>query len=216
MMAETYRKAKVLKFLDKLREMKEMNIKYSQMYLINLKELIPHMENDIFFLENVEEIEDILENLQFKKEEENIVLSREQLMFFKEATNAITTIKDINIILKEAGEFFDLDIPERKVKSGMVNYKIQSIDPMDMTGIKKQYYIMLGEIGVSYPDGTGDEEFVAAANKVFLEYVTHNDITKVDDGFIVSLPVFASHQVIKDLTNADLTVLAMIPIKEKE
>ena len=44
----------------------------------------------------------------------------------------------------------------------------------------------------------------------------HNDITKVDDGFIVSLPVFASHQVIKDLTNADLTVLAMIPIKEKE
>ena len=29
---------------------------------------------------------------------------------------------------------------------------------------------MLGEI-VSYPDGTGDEEFVAA-NKVFLEYVT--------------------------------------------
>ena len=43
----------------------------------------------------------------------------------------------------------------------MVNYKIQSIDPMDMTGIKKQYYIMLGEIGVSYPDGTGDEEFVA-------------------------------------------------------
>ncbi|MCE0554504.1 hypothetical protein LQK80_25580 [Bacillus thuringiensis] len=49
MMAETYRKAKVLKFLDKLREMKEMNIKYSQMYLINLKELIPHMENDIFF-----------------------------------------------------------------------------------------------------------------------------------------------------------------------
>ncbi|HDR3902943.1 TPA: hypothetical protein QCO88_005629, partial [Bacillus cereus] len=76
--------------------------------------------------------------------------------------------------------------------------------------------IMLGEIGVSYPDGTGDEEFVAAANKVFLEYVTHNDITKVDDGFIVSLPVFASHQVIKDLTNADLTVLAMIPIKEKE
>ncbi|ASJ47395.1 MAG TPA: hypothetical protein DEU03_01785 [Bacillus sp. (in: Bacteria)] len=216
MMAETYRKAKVLKFLDKLREMKEMNIKYSQMYLINLKELIPHMGNDIFFLENVEEIEDILENLQFKKEEENIVLSREQLMFFKEATNAITTIKDINIILEEAGEFFDLDIPERKVKSGMVNYKIQSIDPMDMTGIKKQYYIMLGEIGVSYPDGTGDEEFVAAANKVFLEYVTHNDITKVDDGFIVSLPVFASHQVIKDLTNADLTVLAMIPIKEKE
>ncbi|HFK1460749.1 MULTISPECIES: hypothetical protein [Bacillus] len=216
MMAETYRKAKVLKFLDKLREMKEMNIKYSQMYLINLKGLIPHMENDIFFLENVEEIEDILENLQFKKEEENIVLSREQLMFFKEATNAITTIKDINIILEEAGEFFDLDIPERKVKSGMVNYKIQSIDPMDMTGIKKQYYIMLGEIGVSYPDGTGDEEFVAAANKVFLEYVTHNDITKVDDGFIVSLPVFASHQVIKDLTNADLTVLAMIPIKEKE
>nr|WP_240155951.1 hypothetical protein [Bacillus cereus] len=215
-MAETYRKAKVLKFLDKLREMKEMNIKYSQMYLINLKGLIPHMENDIFFLENVEEIEDILENLQFKKEEENIVLSREQLMFFKEATNAITTIKDINIILEEAGEFFDLDIPERKVKSGMVNYKIQSIDPMDMTGIKKQYYIMLGEIGVSYPDGTGDEEFVAAANKVFLEYVTHNDITKVDDGFIVSLPVFASHQVIKDLTNADLTVLAMIPIKEKE
>ncbi|AKR33946.1 hypothetical protein P4K49_09430 [Bacillus cereus] len=215
-MAETYRKAKVLKFLDKLREMKEMNIKYSQMYLINLKELIPHMGNDIFFLENVEEIEDILENLQFKKEEENIVLSREQLMFFKEATNAITTIKDINIILEEAGEFFDLDIPERKVKSGMVNYKIQSIDPMDMTGIKKQYYIMLGEIGVSYPDGTGDEEFVAAANKVFLEYVTHNDITKVDDGFIVSLPVFASHQVIKDLTNADLTVLAMIPIKEKE
>ncbi|MGA5743519.1 hypothetical protein ACPCZP_23740 [Bacillus bombysepticus] len=216
MMAETYRKAKVLKFLDKLREMKEMNIKYSQMYLINLKELIPHMGNDIFFLENVEEIEDILENLQFKKEEENIVLSREQLMFFKEATNAITTIKDINIILEEAGEFFDLDIPERKVKSGMVNYKIQSIDPMDMTGIKKQYYIMLGEIGVSYPDGTGDEEFVAAANKVFLEYVTHNDITKVDDGFIVLLPVFASHQVIKDLTNADLTVLAMIPIKEKE
>ncbi|MES1049653.1 hypothetical protein FOA24_09485 [Bacillus thuringiensis] len=216
MMAETYRKVKVLKFLDKLREMKEMNIKYSQMYLINLKELIPHMENDMFFLENVEEIEDILENLQFKKEEENIVLSREQLMFFKEATNAITTIKDINIILEEAGEFFDLDIPERKVKSGMVNYKIQSIDPMDMTGIKKQYYIMLGEIGVSYPDGTGDEEFVAAANKVFLEYVTHNDITKVDDGFIVSLPVFASHQVIKDLTNADLTVLAMIPIKEKE
>ncbi|MGA5659110.1 hypothetical protein ACPCZR_05830 [Bacillus bombysepticus] len=216
MMAETYRKAKVLKFLDKLREMKEMNIKYSQMYLINLKELIPHMENDMFFLENVEEIEDILENLQFKKEEENIVLSREQLMFFKEATNAITTIKDINIILEEAGEFFDLDIPERKVKSEMVNYKIQSIDPMDMTGIKKQYYIMLGEIGVSYPDGTGDEEFVAAANKVFLEYVTHNDITKVDDGFIVSLPVFASHQVIKDLTNADLTVLAMIPIKEKE
>ncbi|PET96829.1 hypothetical protein [Bacillus cereus] len=216
MMAETYRKAKVLKFLDKLREMKVMNIKYSQMYLINLKELIPHMENDMFFLENVEEIEDILENLQFKKEEENIVLSREQLMFFKEATNAITTIKDINIILEEAGEFFDLDIPERKVKSGMVNYKIQSIDPMDMTGIKKQYYIMLGEIGVSYPDGTGDEEFVAAANKVFLEYVTHNDITKVDDGFIVSLPVFASHQVIKDLTNADLTVLAMIPIKEKE
>nr|WP_257142580.1 hypothetical protein [Bacillus cereus] len=215
-MAETYRKAKVLKFLDKLREMKVMNIKYSQMYLINLKELIPHMENDMFFLENVEEIEDILENLQFKKEEENIVLSREQLMFFKEATNAITTIKDINIILEEAGEFFDLDIPERKVKSGMVNYKIQSIDPMDMTGIKKQYYIMLGEIGVSYPDGTGDEEFVAAANKVFLEYVTHNDITKVDDGFIVSLPVFASHQVIKDLTNADLTVLAMIPIKEKE
>ncbi|MGR5995300.1 hypothetical protein ACT7C9_23180 [Bacillus cereus] len=117
--------------------------------------------------------------------------------FFKEATNAITTIKDINIILEEAGEFFDLDIPERKVKSGMVNYKIQSIDPMDMTGIKKQYYIMLGEIGVSYPDGTGDEEFVAVANKVFLEYVTHNDITKVDDGFIVSLPVFASHQVIK-------------------
>ncbi|MCU5063454.1 MULTISPECIES: hypothetical protein [Bacillus cereus group] len=216
MMAETYRKAKVLKFLDKLREIKEMNIKYSQMYLINLKELIPHMENDMFFLENVEEIEDILENLQFKKEEENIVLSREQLMFFKEATNAITTIKDINIILEEAGEFFDLDIPERKVKSKMVNYKIQSIDPMDMTGIKKQYYIMLGEIGVSYPDGTGDEEFVAAANKVFLEYVTHNDITKVDDGFIVSLPVFASHQVIKDLTNADLTVLAMIPIKEKE
>ncbi|MCC2507642.1 hypothetical protein PDM88_16555 [Bacillus cereus] len=215
-MAETYRKAKVLKFLDKLREIKEMNIKYSQMYLINLKELIPHMENDMFFLENVEEIEDILENLQFKKEEENIVLSREQLMFFKEATNAITTIKDINIILEEAGEFFDLDIPERKVKSKMVNYKIQSIDPMDMTGIKKQYYIMLGEIGVSYPDGTGDEEFVAAANKVFLEYVTHNDITKVDDGFIVSLPVFASHQVIKDLTNADLTVLAMIPIKEKE
>ncbi|WP_230690698.1 hypothetical protein [Bacillus thuringiensis] len=83
MMAETYRKAKVLKFLDKLREMKEMNIKYSQMYLINLKELIPHMENDIFFLENVEEIEDILENLQFKKEEENIVLSREQLMFLR-------------------------------------------------------------------------------------------------------------------------------------
>lgn len=41
------------------------------------------MENDIFFLENVEEIEDILENLQFKKEEENIVLSREQLMFLR-------------------------------------------------------------------------------------------------------------------------------------
>ena len=75
---------------------------------------------------------------------------------------------------------------------------------------------MLGEIGVSYPDGTGDEEFVAAANKVFLEYVTQKDITKVDDGFIVSLPVYASHQVIKDLMNAELSVLAMVPIKEKE
>ncbi|MCE0554503.1 hypothetical protein LQK80_25575 [Bacillus thuringiensis] len=32
------------------------------------------------------------------------------------------------------------------MKSGMVNYKIQSIDPMDMTGIKKQYYIMLGKL----------------------------------------------------------------------
>ncbi|OUB62838.1 hypothetical protein [Bacillus thuringiensis] len=215
-MAETYRKAKVLKFLEKLREMKEMNIKYSQMYLMNLKELNRHMENDMFFLENVEEMEEILENLQFKKDAENIVLSTEQLMFFKEANNAITTIKDIDIILEESGEFFDLDIPERKVKSEMENYTIQPIDPMDMTGIKKQYYIMLGEIGVSYPDGTGDEEFVAAANKVFLEYVTHNDITKVDDGFIVSLPVYASHQVIKDLTNAELSVLAMIPIKEKE
>lgn len=55
---------------------------------------------------------------------------------FKEATNAITTIKDINIIFRRSWRVFDLDIPERKVKSGMVNYKIQSIDPMDMTGIK--------------------------------------------------------------------------------
>ncbi|AOY15288.1 TPA: hypothetical protein ACGW5B_006322 [Bacillus paranthracis] len=215
-MAETYRKAKVLKFLEKLREMKEMNLKYSQMYLMNLKELNLHMEKDMLFLENVEEMEEILENLQFKKNAENIILSTDQLMSFKEATNAIRTIKDIDIILEEAGEFFDLDIPERKVKSEMVNYTIQSIDPMDMTGIKKQYYIMLGEIGVSYPDGTGDEEFVAAANKVFLEYVTQKDITKVDDGFIVSLPVYASHQVIKDLMNAELSVLAMVPIKEKE
>ncbi|WP_412676720.1 hypothetical protein, partial [Bacillus paranthracis] len=188
------------------REMKEMN----------LKELNLHMEKDMLFLENVEEMEEILENLQFKKNAENIILSTDQLMSFKEATNAIRTIKDIDIILEEAGEFFDLDIPERKVKSEMVNYTIQSIDPMDMTGIKKQYYIMLGEIGVSYPDGTGDEEFVAAANKVFLEYVTQKDITKVDDGFIVSLPVYASHQVIKDLMNAELSVLAMVPIKEKE
>lgn len=215
-MAETYRKAKVLKFLEKLREMKEMNLKYSQMYLMNLKELNLHMEKDMLFLENVEEMEEILENLQFRKNAENIILSTDQLMSFKEATNAIRTIKDIDIILEEAGEFFDLDIPERKVKSEMVNYTIQSIDPMDMTGIKKQYYIMLGEIGVSYPDGTGDEEFVAAANKVFLEYVTQKDITKVDDGFIVSLPVYASHQVIKDLMNAELSVLAMVPIKEKE
>lgn len=215
-MAETYRKAKVLKFLEKLREMKEMNLKYSQMYLMNLKELNLHMEKDMLFLENVEEMEEILENLQFRKNAENIILSTDQLISFKEATNAIRTIKDIDIILEEAGEFFDLDIPERKVKSEMVNYTIQSIDPMDMTGIKKQYYIMLGEIGVSYPDGTGDEEFVAAANKVFLEYVTQKDITKVDDGFIVSLPVYASHQVIKDLMNAELSVLAMVPIKEKE
>ena len=66
-MAETYRKAKVLKFLEKLREMKEMNLKYSQMYLMNLKELNLHMEKDMLFLENVEEMEEILENLQFKK-----------------------------------------------------------------------------------------------------------------------------------------------------
>ena len=116
--------------------MKEMNIKYSQMYLINLKELIPHMENDIFFWKCVEEIEDILENLQFKKRGRKYCFIKRATHVFKEATNAITTIKDINIILEEAGEFFDLDIPERKVKSGMVNYKIQSIDPMDMTGIK--------------------------------------------------------------------------------
>lgn len=214
-MAETFRIAKVMKFINTLRALRTVEFEHTVFFgnhLQNqLKEIFPnsesHKQHDIYKL---------VDNItSYSHEEDGISFSHSQFSFFRETMFHLGCSHIIDDIIKEIGKFFDLDIPELNQKKGdLENYSIKSIDTKDYSNIPRKFYIIIGGMGKSFSEQI-QEECAQHCLKVLSEIIEENKIDQVENGFIIQTPVQNIPNISNELINNNIGIYGVIPIEEK-
>ena len=212
-MAETFRIAKVMKFIDTLRALRKVEFEHTMVfgnYLKGqLKEIFPnnelHENNDIYKL---------LDNItKYSYEKDGISFSHPQFSFFQETMFHLGCTHIIDNIIKEMGEFFDLDIPElNKTKVDLEKYNIRSIDTKDYSNTPRKIYIIIGGMGKSFSEQI-QEECAQNCLNILMEIIEENEIDRVENGFIVQTPVQNIPNISNELINNNISIYGIIPIE---
>ena len=131
----------------------------------------------------------------------------------EELADVYFEIDDLVDIIKEMGEFFDLDIPElNKTKVDLEKYNIKSIDTKDYSNTPRKIYIIIGGMGKSFSEQI-QEECAQNCLNILMEIIEENEIDRVENGFIVQTPVQNIPNISNELINNNISIYGIIPIE---
>jgi len=214
-MAETFRISKVIKFIDKLRALRKVELEHTLMFSNHLQGQLQKIlaNNEIHEQEDIYKLMDNITKYSYKKD--GISFSHSQFSFFHETMFHLGCTNIIDNIIKEMGEFFDLDIPELdKVESDLENYHIKSIDTKDYSNIPRKFYIIVGGVGKAFSEQV-QEECVQHCLTVLLKSLEKNEISRAENGFIIQTALQNIPNISNDLINNSIGIYGIIPIEEK-
>lgn len=216
-MAKTYRSSKVMKFLDNLRVLRD---KESELAL-NFGNYLKEQCKELFDKSKVNRPDDVyrivIDNIiEHSYKEGGISFTHSQFSFFHSTMFHLGSTRVIDSIIKEMGEFFDLDIPElNKAKCDMDNYRIKSVDTLDYSNIQRKFLLIIGGMSGGYTDEI-QEKCTQSCLEVLQRFISDNGIERTEKGFIIQTALQNIPDITSELTKSNLGVYGVIPVEEIE
>ena len=176
------------------------------------KEIFPNNE-----LHEHGDIYKLIDNItEYSYKKDGISFSHSQFSYFHETMFHLGCTHIIDNIIKEMGEFFNLDIPElSKTKSDLENYHIKSIDTKDYSNIPRKFYIIIGGMGKSFSEQI-QEECAQHCLTLLLKILEENEINRAENGFIIQTALQNIPNISNELINNNIAIYGIIPIEKKQ
>ncbi|BES66513.1 hypothetical protein SANA_29520 [Gottschalkiaceae bacterium SANA] len=215
-MAKTFRNSKAIKFIDKLRQLRQAELKHSLILGNHLQEQFQELFENSDSNEPIDlyGLIDAITNHSYK--EDGLSFSHSQFSFFHETMYHFGCTGAIETVIKEMGDFFDLDIPERTTgKSALENYQIKLIDTNDYSTTPREFYLIIGGMDESYPEEVR-KEIAQHCTEVFLNFFEADTVSQTDNGFIIQTALQNIPTISMELNNRNIAIYGMIPIETKD
>jgi hypothetical protein len=213
-MAKTFRSSKVMKFIDKVRVLKQVENEHTLIFGNNLKgqfgELFGngkcHEKDDIY------KFVDAITEHSYK--EDGLTLSHSQLSLFHETMFHLGCTNIADIVIKEMGEFFDLDIPERNnTKSDLEKYRIKSIDTTDYSSTPREFYLIIGGMGEPYSEEI-QGECVQKCLEILLRFIKESEVSRAEKGFVIQTALQNIPSITNELIKNNIGIYGIIPVED--
>lgn len=215
-MVKTFRSSKVMKFVDQLSLLRQAEDDHTVIFGNRLKEQFPDFFDDNEASEDdvIDTIIDIIIEQSYAKG--GIDFSHSQLSLFHETMFHLGAANIVDNIIKEMGDFFDLDIPEiKKSKSDLENYKIKSIDTSDYSTTPREFYIIVGGLDESCSEKV-QTECANQCLRVLLGFLKTSDVRRVDKGFIIQTALQSIPNISMRMMENHIGIYGIIPVEEKD
>lgn len=216
-MAKTFRYSKVMKFIDHLRSLRKKESDNAILFGNHLKEQFAEiLEYDDLALKD-----DVYKGIVDKIVEESyksggISFSHSQFSFFHSTMFHLGSTQVIDTIIKEMGEFFDLDIPERRKSDDEIEkYQIKSVDTLDYSNFQREYLLIIGGLSEGHSDEVRKKCY-NLATEVLLKFIEKDKIEEMDKGFKIKAPLQIIPDMISELSKNGLGVYGVIPIEDAD
>ena len=216
-MAQTYRSSKVMKFIDNLRVLRDKESELALKFGNHLKEQYKELFDKSKVNRQEDVYRDVIDNIIEKSyKEDGISFTHSQFSFFHSTMFHLGSTHIINSIIKEMGEFFDLDIPElNRTKYDMDEYRIKSVDTLDYSNIQRKVLLIIGGMSEGYTDEI-QEKCTQSCLEVLLRFISANEIERNEKGFTIQTALQNIPDITRELTESNIAVYGVIPVEEKE
>lgn len=213
-MAETYRISKILKFVEKLRILREIEEKTIDVQYPRVEESFK--KRGINQQRNNYNIQSLLSGIhEYSYEENGLELTHLEYSILSHVNFHSGSVKAIEGIIRELGNFFDLDIPERNTEQGnLENYVLRSIDTRDYSNMPQEFRLIIGGMNSSYTEEI-QEKCATISFNVLKRYCDGNSIKKTVDGYLVRMPTQCIPDISRDLINENIALYGIIPVEQK-
>lgn len=207
-MAETYRVGKLIKFIELIRSLKNEELRQNEFFYNNLKK---HIESKIELSEDNQDIIDIITKASYEKGKIN--LSHTEYLFLSEYLFHLGYIKATEDIIKQMGNFFEIDIPELNNRKWDIDKcEISPIDTADYTNIPKKIYILVGGMGEAFSKEIEDN-ISEICLSILGDFVNGANIERLENGFVIETAVQNIPNISSKLMEKNIGVYGIIPIK---
>lgn len=215
-MAKTFRNSKAIKFIDKLRHLRQAELDHSLILGNHLQEQFQELFENYDSNEPIDLYRLIDTITKHSYKEGGLSFSHSQFAFFHETMYHLGSTGAIETVIKEMGDFFDLDIPERATeKSDLENYQIKSIDTKDYSTTPRKFYLIIGGMDESSPE-ENRREIARHCTQVFSNFFESDTISQTDNGFIIQTALQNIPTISMELNNHNIAIYGMIPIEDKD
>jgi hypothetical protein len=214
-MVKTFRSSKVMKFIDKLRVLRQAELEHTLIFGNHLRGQF----GELFGNSKVHEQDDVYKLVdtitEYSYKEDGLNFSHSQLSFFHETMFHLGGINIVDNIIKEMGEFFDLDIPERKKrKSDLENYRIKSIDTTDYSNTPRDFYLIIGGMDESFSEEI-QEQCYQHCLTILLRFLKESEVIRAEKGFVIQTALQNIPNISNELIKNDVGIYGIIPVEEE-
>lgn len=214
-MTKTYKDGKVIKFINTLIELREIESNQSTILSNSLRKQLlntfPKMQ-----LDKQKDIDELIDEMaKYSYENDGFTLSHSQFGLLNEMMFHLGCSDVTRKTIEEMVKFFELDISGISNKViNLDNYKIQEIDVCDYSNFPRKFYIIIGGMGKSKSDKIRIE---SAENSkiILLNILNDNEISIVEKGFIIQTQLQNIPTITKELIDNNIGVYGIIPITDK-
>ena len=213
-MVKTFRSSKVIKFINKLRVLRQVELEHTLSFGNHLRGQFIELFDDCKSHEKDDVYKCVDTITQYSYEKDGLNFSHSQLSFFHETMFHLGNINIVDNIIKEMGEFFDLDIPERnKSKSDLNNYRIKSIDTTDYSNTPRDFYLILGGMDESYSEEVQIESAQHCLT-ILLRFLKESEVSRVEKGFVIQTALQNIPNISNELIKNNIGIYGIIPVEE--
>ncbi len=215
-MVKTFRSSKVMKFIDRLRVLRKAELEHALIFGNHLRGQF----GELFGNSKLNEQDDVCKLVdtitEYSYENDGLTFSHSQLSFFHETMFHLAGMNIVDNTIKEMGEFFDLEIPERnKAKSDLENYRIKSIDTTDYSNTPRDFYLIIGGMDKSFSEEI-QGKCAQQCLTILLRFLKESEVRRAEKGFVIQTALQNIPNISNELIKNDIGIYGIIPIEKED